>query len=135
METADNPSNIKTSSKEFASPADIDTMLKKVGAHPEGAWNDVAAKMINEQSAGAIDPKTGKSDTSGFGVEVYPEAKQILDHQPTPEDIKEFHDKNEEIFDKHPELRVGWYNDPEKGWELNVAASSPNREGAEMVRT
>ena len=61
-----------------------------------------------DEEAGGINPRTGKSDTKGVGTEIAPEFRQPLDHAPTPEDFAKFYDQHKDLFDKHPELRVGW---------------------------
>lgn len=124
----------KSMVREFASPADVDVALHQIGLHPEG-WSNKATKMMQEQPAGAIDPRTGKTDTAGFGVEVFPEARaarEPLTHPPTKSDVESFYNDHKELFDKHPELRVGW-DKTDKGWELNVGASAANQAGAETV--
>lgn len=97
-------------------------------------WIPAAIDAMKESPAGAIDPHTGKMDKTGFGVEVYPEARakrEPLDHEPTAEDLQKFYDQHKDIFDKHPELRVGW-DKTDKGWELNIGASG-TEEGARLV--
>ena len=66
--------------------------------------------MAATDEAGGINPRTGKSDTKGFGTEILPEFRQPLDHAPTAADFAKFYDQHQDIFDKHPELRVGWDN-------------------------
>jgi predicted GNAT family acetyltransferase len=124
----------KSETAEFATANNVEPMLNKIGAHPND-WTRKAESAMKESPAGAIDPRTGQSDTKGFGVEVFPEARskrEPLDHPPTRDDIRKFHDDNKEIFDHHPELRVGW-DKTDKGWELNVGASHTNQAGAEAV--
>jgi hypothetical protein len=99
----------------------------------QGHWGATADLLADRPAGGAVDPKTGKEDAKGFGVEVYPEARQRLDHAPTPEDVKSYYETHKDIFDKHPDLRLGWYQDPEKGWELNIGANTQSREGAEWT--
>lgn len=95
-------------------------------------WNEVASKAMAKSPAGAINPHTaGASDTTGVGVEVYPEARanhEPLDHAPTPQDVQKFYDENRKLFKKYPELRLGW-DKTSKGWELNIGAAG-TREGA-----
>lgn len=97
-------------------------------------WIPAAIDAMKESPAGAIDPRTGEMDKTGFGVEVYPEARakqEPLDHEPTAEDLQKFYDQHKDLFDKHPELRVGW-DKTDKGWELNIGASG-TEEGARLV--
>lgn len=117
----------------------------EAGEKQPGAFAEQKANLIHDDWArqagsdassgmpGALDPKTGKVDTAGFGVEVYPEAKVRLDHAPTAGDFQDFYQKNKAIFDKQPGLRVGWYEDPDHGWEINIGTATSNREGAEWV--
>lgn len=133
--TKDKFSNIK----EFARPSDVVPMLKNIGVIPdrisalEGEdWPAVVAERMKSEPAGGIDPKTGQSDTEGYGVEIYPEARKTLDHQPTAKDIQKYYDVNKEFLDKHPELRIGWSHEP-KGWELNIGAVTDNKKGAQFV--
>lgn len=120
--------NDLTKTKEFATANDVEPMLRQIQAHPEQKesteWHDVAGKAAATNEAGGIDPRTGKSDTKGVGVEVMPELRQSLDHAPTAEDFKKFYDQHRDIFDKHPELRVGWDNNSAVpgGHEINVGA-------------
>lgn len=119
---------------QFASPADVDKALHDLGVHPE-SWSNKAVKMMQEQPAGGINPRTGKTDESGFGVEVFPEARaarEPLNHLPTKADVEGFYEEHKELFDKHPELRVGW-DKTDKGWELNIGAAAANQAGAELV--
>lgn len=115
--------------------AERDAKANPVSILPEGEphWSEKVASRMKDEPVGGINPRTGESDTKGFGVEVYPEAKQRFDHQPTAEDIQTFADKNKDILDKHPELRVGWDKDPSKGWELNIGAAGEKPAGASLV--
>jgi predicted GNAT family acetyltransferase len=87
-------------------------------------WHDIAGKSATTEEAGGIDPRTGKSDSTGKGVEIMPELRQPLDHAPTATDFKNFYDQHKDIFDKNPELRVGWDNKSAApgGHEINVGA-------------
>lgn len=119
---------------QFASPADVDKALHELGVHPE-SWSNKAVKMMQAQPAGGINPRTGKADESGFGVEVFPEARaarEPLNHLPTKADVEGFYEEHKKLFDKHPELRVGW-DKTDKGWELNIGAVAANQAGAELV--
>jgi len=132
-----NADNVNAFSKtiENVKPYMVDQALKDIHAHPDGDWAETASKMMTESPAGAIDPRTGKSDTDGFGVEIYPEARKAekaFDHPPTPTEIQNFHAKNQELFDKHPELRIGW-DRTDAGYELNIGAAAKNQAGAEML--
>ena len=98
-----------------------------------GHWGVTSDLLADRPDGGAVDPKTGKEDPKGFGVEIYPEARQRLDHAPTPDDLKSYYEDHKDIFDQHPDLRLGWYQDPEKGWELNIGANTQSREGAEWA--
>lgn len=107
---------------------------EKYQVRPEDLWTRKAADMMDKSEAGAINPRTGKPDVEGkVGTEIYPEGRgeKLLDHRPTEQDLQSFYDKNKEVFDKHPELRIGW-DHTDKGWELNVGASG-TREGATAV--
>lgn len=118
----------------FATPADVDSSLHELGVHPE-SWSKKAVQLMGQSDAGGIDPRTGKIDETGYGVEVFPEARaarEPLDHQPTRQEIEDFYKEHKEIFDKHPELRVGW-DKTDKGWELNIGAVGKNPAGAELV--
>jgi len=100
------------------------TILPDVSAD----WHKAAGKMAATDEAGGINPRTGKSDTKGFGTEILPELRQPLDHAPTAEDFKKFYTKHQDIFDQHPELRVGWDNQSavKGGHEINIGAVGPN---------
>lgn len=102
-------------------------------AEPETEWADTAADMMKDQDAGAIDPRTGKSDTEGVGVEIYPEGRleKPLKRRPTAKDIQQYYDQHKDIFEKHPELRIGW-DHTKSGWELNIGASG-TAPGATLV--
>jgi hypothetical protein len=89
---------------------------------------DIVAR-IKKESSGAVNPRTGQTDTTGVGVEIYPEARRVFDTHPTAQDIEQFIQDNKELFDKHPELRVGW---DRYGKELNIGAAG-TREGAIQV--
>jgi predicted GNAT family acetyltransferase len=103
--------------------ANADTTAKSANAY-NSEWHQTAGAAAAKDEAGGIDPRTGKSDSKGIGVEVMPELRQALDHAPTAEDFKNFYDQNKAIFDKHPELRVGWDNNSAVpgGHEINVGA-------------
>ena len=112
----------------------------KIGEAPKGPttadnseWTKKATDMMDKSPAGGIDPRTGASDTTGVGTEIYPEGRgaQPLAHRPTEQDLQSFYDSHKDIFEKHPELRIGW-DKTDKGWELNIgAAGTP--EGAKTV--
>lgn len=87
-------------------------------------WHETAGKMASTNDAGGINPRTGKTDSKGLGVEVLPELRQPLDHTPTAKDFSKFYDANKAIFDRYPALRVGWDNNSgEKGGhEINIGA-------------
>jgi predicted GNAT family acetyltransferase len=108
----------------------IEPMLKEIGAHPEQhqAWNEAAGQTAAKDEAGGIDPRTGKTDTTGTGSEIMPELRQPLDHAPTAQDFKDFYDKNKAIFEKYPDLRIGWDNTSkaEGGHEINISAVGPD---------
>ena len=95
-------------------------------------WHESAGKAAATDEAGGINPRTGKSDTTGLGTEIIPEFRQSLDHPPTPADFAKFYNQHKELFDKYPELRVGWDNKSavDGGHELNIGAVGP---GAEAV--
>lgn len=92
------------------------------------SWHELAGDRAQDDEAGGIDPRTGKSDSKGMGTEIMPELRQPLDHAPTAQDFKNFYDQHKEIFDQHPELRVGWDNKSavEGGHEINVGAVGPD---------
>ena len=100
------------------------TILPDVSAD----WHKAAGKMAATDEAGGINPRTGKSDTKGVGTEILPEVRQNLDHAPTPADFAKFYDQHKDIFDKHPELRVGFDNNSavKGGHEINIGAVGPN---------
>ena len=103
--------NELSKTQEMVKSHQIDQLLKDIHAHPQGDWARTASDEMFKSPAGAIDPKTGKMDHGGFGVEIFPEARaarEPLDHKPTEQDVRDFHAEHKDIFDKHPELRVGW---------------------------
>lgn len=112
---------------------------KSAAAEPEeeetAPWQNVAERQVSEgQTAGALDPKTGKPDTTGYGLEFMPEHRMVLDHEPTKEDFQNFYEKNKALFDAHPELRVGWDTNRDDGKsEINVAISADNLAAAYLV--
>lgn len=110
--------------KEFGNANDIEHMLMDIEAHPENKWHAVAARRADKQSAGGIDPRTGKSDTEGHGTEIFPEKRQALDHKPTAQDFQDFYAANKDFFDAHPALKIGWDNESNVpgGHELNIGA-------------
>lgn len=112
--------------KEFARPSDVDAMLEHLGIalEAENNWHTDAGARAAKEESGGIDPRTGKSDTAGVGVEIMPELRQPLDHAPTADDFKKFYEQHKEVFDKNPELRVGWDNKSaaDGGHEINVGA-------------
>jgi len=114
-------------------PAQKEITTKDLTAPGQSHWGDTADLLASRPDGGAIDPKTGSEDAKGFGAEVLPEERQRIDHQPTAVDLQGYYEQHKDVFDKHPELRIGWYQDPEKGWELNIGASTQSREGAEWV--
>jgi len=87
-------------------------------------WHETVADKAADEEAGGINPRTGKSDSKGIGTEIMPELRQPLDHAPTADDFKKFYEQHQAIFDKHPELRVGWDNNSAVpgGHEINVGA-------------
>lgn len=91
-------------------------------------WHEVAGEMAATAEAGGINPRTGKSDTKGFGTEILPELRQPLNHAPTATDFQKFYAKNQAIFDQYPELRVGFDNAlaVKGGHEINIGAVGPN---------
>src|SRR5579859_7443764 len=104
----------------------------KVQTHP--IWIKRTLSAMDESPAGALNPRTGTADTQGVGVEVYPEARagrERLDHKPTAKDLTDFYADHRTLFEKHPELRIGW-DKTNDGWELNIGASG-TREGAVTV--
>lgn len=118
----------KSSEKEFATANNIEPMLKEIGAHPND-WSKVAAQTAKEQGGGfTIDPRTGNTPTTGHWVEVAPEKRRVLNHVATASDIKKFHQDNKTLFDMHPELHVGGYQN-----ELNISAPAKTQAGAELV--
>lgn len=96
----------------------------KLGVNKNPDWLDAASDRATKEEAGGIDPRTGKSDTKGVGVEIIPELRQPIDHAPTADDFKNFYDQHKDVFDKNPELRVGWDNKSAVpgGHEINVGA-------------
>lgn len=121
--------------QEMVKPYQIDQLLKDIHAHHEGDWARTASDEMMKSPAGAIDPKTGSMDHEGFGVEVFPEARaarEALKNKPTEQDIRDFHAEHQKLFDKNPELRVGW-DKTDKGWELNVGAAAKNEAGAKLL--
>lgn len=117
---------------EGASADHIEQMLSQVGAHPDDRWYNIAHEVSQKDSAGGIDPRTGKMDRKGIGVEIHPEARRPLDHAPTPQDFQKFYNDNKDLFDKHPDYKIGWDNNSnvEGGHELNIGAVGP---GAKTV--
>lgn len=91
-------------------------------------WHEKAGASAAKNEAGGINPRTGKSDSKGMGTEIMPELRQNLDHAPTAQDFKNFYDQHKDIFDAHPELRVGWDNNSAVpgGHEINVGAVGPD---------
>jgi hypothetical protein len=91
-------------------------------------WHETIGKAAAEDEAGGINPRTGKSDTMGIGTEILPEFRQPLGHAPTPADFQKFYDRHKDLFDQHPELRVGFDNMSavEGGHEINIGAVGPN---------
>lgn len=90
-------------------------------------WHKKAGDMAASQDAGGINPRTGKSDTKGKGVELIPELRQPLTHVPTAADFHDFYEQRKELYDDYPQLRVGWDNNSgeEGGHEINVGAVGP----------
>jgi hypothetical protein len=144
----------RTATKEFATPADVGGMLRKIDAHPdknavpndsilgdqqkrtelrgaaalaEQEWHEKVAARVPNEPAGGVDPYTGESEKEGLGTELVPEARRPLDHPPTAQDFKDYRDQHEHLFQTHPELKVGWDTLGQRP-ELNVAATGPNAE-------
>lgn len=94
------------------------------GSEADNGWHETIGADAAKNEAGGIDPRTGKADATGKGVEIMPERRQPLDHTPTPADFKNFYDANKDVFDKHPELRVGFDNNSagSGGHEINIGA-------------
>jgi ADP-ribosyltransferase-like protein len=127
MERADVTAETKdqlSKTKEFGNANDIEPMLHQIQAHPDDKWYAQAGKRAEKEPAGGIDPRTGKSDTEGHGTEIFPEKRMALDHAPTKEDFQNFYEQNKELFDQHPELKIGWDNDSKVpgGHEINIGA-------------
>jgi hypothetical protein len=74
-----------------------------------------------KQSCGAINPKTGRPDRVGFGLEIWPECRRELNRKPTVTDVLEYYTLYRPSFDKYPALRVGWDRT-----ELNIGAVTPS---------
>lgn len=126
----------KYAQEEFVTAARIEPMLRKIGAHPESIgeveaparrqhWSEIAA---SQKDGFTIDPRTGEIPTKGYPIEIYPEARETLDHNATAKDIQDFYEDNRALFDAHPELVVGGY-----GKELNISAVAPTKAGAEAM--
>ena len=88
------------------------------GLHPDVP--EKAAAAVREGNGFTFHPTTGETPTTGFAVEAHTEGQTRLDHPATPQDIKDFYEKNKEQFDAHPELHIGGY-----GNELGVSAVVP----------
>jgi hypothetical protein len=124
--------------KGFATPKDVEPMLREIGAHPEQKvdlaatrenWAQKAEEDAKTQGGGfTIDPRTGEAPISGYMVEAYPESRVMLDHDATAADIQKLYDDNKTLFNKHSELHVGGY-----GKELNISANVENRAAAEAL--
>lgn len=92
-------------------------------------WADKAADTAKQFGGGfTIHPKSGFVPNVGHAAEIYPEARRTLDNPATAEDIRKFHADHKDLFDKHPELHVGGFEN-----ELNISGVSDNRAGAEWV--
>jgi hypothetical protein len=77
-------------------------------------------------SCGAINPdNVFQKDSSGYGLEVYPEKRLELGRKPRVTDVIKFYVDNKEIFDKYPALRVGWDRT-----ELNIGVVTGNKDKA-----
>jgi GNAT superfamily N-acetyltransferase len=113
--------------KNWAETVSPETGKTPIKAQMKGPWHEVAAQRAQDESAGAIDPRTGMSATEGIGTEIVPEERMPIDHVPTAKDFRSFHDENKSLFEKHPELQVGWDNNSQVpgGHELNIGASGP----------
>jgi hypothetical protein len=81
-----------------------------------------------KQPCGAINPKDAKPDTSGYGLEIWPEKRKELGHRPQVSDVLEYYTENRTVFDNNPALRIGWDRT-----ELNIGVVTPNGEKAVLV--
>jgi hypothetical protein len=108
---------------------------------PDGSWETISKKSPELESKNwaaraaesakeggfTIHPVTGESPTEGHVIEVSPEDRKVLPANATQKDIEQFHAERKPLFDAHPELHVGGYEN-----ELNVAAVG-TPEGAKLV--
>jgi hypothetical protein len=81
-----------------------------------------------KESCGAINPN-GAPDKSGYGLEIYPEARKLLDGPLTVTSVLNYYIEHQELFDKYPALRLGWYSYIRLGQirtELNIGAVGNN---------
>lgn len=87
-----------------------------------------AAKDNKKEGGFTADLRSGKVNDTGYIFEIMPEKRQILDHEVTPRDIQKFYNENRELFQKHPELRVGGYEN-----NLEVSAHTDNLDIAKTI--
>jgi hypothetical protein len=83
---------------------------------PTETFIEILVARMKENSCGAINPSNGEVDGYGYGLEIYPEVRQTVAY-PTVENVGAFIRQHRDIFEKYPELRLGWDHN---GRELNV---------------
>lgn len=120
----------KSATKEFASPADVEPMLREIGAHPEnGEPNNWMQKAADTNGDGfSFHPGTGEAPKDGFMVETELNRGQQYDHPPTAEDIRAYTEKNKDVLSKNPDLYVGGYKNT-----LGLSKKFADRAGAEEL--
>lgn len=121
--------------KGVASREDLERVIRDAQTDANKShWSTKVVRGIAEGTdpAGAIDPSTGSTRSKRYGFEVYPEVREKLDHVPTAQDFRDFANRNRELLDKHPELRVGWDTTGDQP-EINVGVSTDNLDAAKSA--
>jgi hypothetical protein len=95
-------------------------------------------KAFTENSCGAVNFLTLQPDTTGYGLEIYPEKRRKFDHKPTYNELLHFYEDNRTLFEKYPVLRLGWDRTKKQGlendlWELNIGVVTDSLVAAILV--
>lgn len=121
----------------YVPPAERPFAQQKAGLLPEEFYKPNGAKDwaeidLKANPAGGIDPNTGSTESKRVGFEIYPEARQVLEHPPTPADFKAYAAEHADILKQHPDLKIGWDTTGAKP-ELNIGISTDNAAAAKRV--
>jgi hypothetical protein len=121
----------KSATKEFASPRDVEPMLREIGAHPEQKAAPESQIDVHEKTGGSTFTPEGKNLAGSdlHAVAPYPERSQVVDKL-TPENLAAYKAKNADLL-SDGEHAVGTWKDPESGKTyLDISKTIADRQDA-----